>query len=160
VTVSGVVRLGLDDFARKMIGRIDAIDLPAKGATIKKGERLFSIRQGERAAVFLAPISGHIHEVNAELPKHLDWLPRRPYEHGWVCSVKPEHLADELGRLHIGEKAAEWYQAEIARLQEMLRAARGDAQAAPVAAEELVEAQLESADDATWRKFTQAFLQM
>jgi len=159
VTVPGMVRVGLDDFARKMIGRIDAIDLPAKGATIKKGERLFSIRQGGRTAVFHAPTSGQIHEVNAELPKHLDWLTRRPYEHGWVCSMKPEHLADELGQLHIGEKAAEWYQAEIVRLQDMLGASPGEAQVSPAPAGGLVEGQLEAADDAMWSKFTQAFLQ-
>jgi hypothetical protein len=41
----------------------------------------------------------------------------------------------------------------------MLAAAHGDTQAAPAPARGLVEGQLESADDATWTKFTQAFLQ-
>ena len=158
VTIPGMVRVGLDDFARKMIGRIDALELPAKGATIKKGECLFSIRQGGRAAVFHAPISGTVHEVNADLPKHLEWLESRPYEQGWVCSMKPEHLEDELRQLHIGEKAAEWYRAEIARLQEMLGAAHGETAAPPAPTGRLVEGQLEATDDATWSKFTQAFL--
>jgi glycine cleavage system H lipoate-binding protein len=57
-----------------------------------------------------------VHEVNAELPS-FRLMTRRPYEHGWVCSMQPEHLADELGHLYIGEKAAAWYQSEIARLQ-------------------------------------------
>jgi CheY-like chemotaxis protein len=152
VTVPGMVRLGLDDFARKMIGRIDAVELPIKGALIKKGERLFGIRQGERLAVLHAPITGTVHEVNAELPQHLDWIHRRPYEHGWVCSMKPEHLADELGHLKIGETAAAWYQTEIARLQDML-------EAAPDAAGGLVEGQLEHSDDSAWAKFAQEFLQ-
>ena len=161
VTVPGMVRLGLDDFARKMIGRIDAIELPVKGATIKKGERLFSIRQGERTVTLQAPISGKVHEVNAELPHHSDWMTRHPYEHGWVCSMQPEHLADELGHLYIGEKAAAWYQSEIARLQSMLGTASGtdEAPTAPSAAGGLVEGQLEQADDSAWAKFTQAFLQ-
>jgi FixJ family two-component response regulator/glycine cleavage system H lipoate-binding protein len=159
VTIPGLVRVGLDDFARKMIGRIDALEMPAKGATIKKGERLFSIRQGGRAAIFYAPISGTVHEVNADLPKHLEWLESRPYEQGWVCSMKPEHLEDELRQLHIGEKAAEWYRAEIARLQEMLGAAHGETAVPPAPTGRLVEGQLEATDDATWSKFTQAFLQ-
>ncbi|OFW68223.1 MAG: hypothetical protein A2Y74_07490, partial [Actinobacteria bacterium RBG_13_63_9] len=159
VTVPGMVRVGLDDFARKMIGRIDALELPAKGATIKKGEHLFSVRQGERVAVFHAPISGHVHELNAELPNRLDWLAHRPYEHGWVCSMQPEHLADELGQLYIGERAAAWYQSEIVRLQEMLGAAHEKDQASTAPTRELVEGQLEGADDTTWSKFTQAFLQ-
>ena len=159
VTVPGLVRVGLDDFARKMIGRIDAIDLPAKGATIRKGEPLFSVRQGERAAVLYAPLSGKVHDVNVDLPHHLEWLQRRPYDQGWVCSMKPDHLADELGHLKIGESAAVWYQAEIARLQEMLASAQGNGLSPAPPAGPLAEGQLEQADDSTWTKFTQAFLQ-
>jgi CheY-like chemotaxis protein len=159
VTTPGMVRLGLDDFARKMIGRIDAIELPPKGALVRKGERLFSIRQGGRVAMLNAPISGKVQDVNVDLPQHLDWLERRPYEQGWVCSMKPEHLADELGQLKIGEHAAAWYQAEIVRLQQLLGAGQGDAQA-PAAPRPggLAEGQLEGADDATWDRFAQAFL--
>jgi CheY-like chemotaxis protein len=159
VTAPGMVRLGLDDFARKMIGRIDAIELPPKGAMVKKGDRLFSIRQGGRVAILHAPISGRVQDLNADLPQHLDWLERRPYEQGWVCSIKPEHLADELGQLRIGEHAAAWYQSEIVRLQQFLGAAHGTDQgpAAPMIGG-LAEGQLEDVDDATWAKFTQAFL--
>jgi hypothetical protein len=75
--------------------------------------------------------------------------------------MQPEHLAEELGHLFIGEKAAAWYQSEIARLQRMLGAASGadEAATAPSAAGGLIEGQLEQADDSTWTKFTQAFLQ-
>jgi CheY-like chemotaxis protein len=161
ITVPGLVRLGLDDFARKMIGRIDGIELPVKGAAIKRGEQLFSIRQGERLAVFCAPVSGIVQELNAELPQHLDWLVNRPYEKGWVCSVKPSYLADELGQLKIGEIAAAWYQAEIARLRQVLETSPGGDRASAMSAiVGLAEGQLEGADDATWSRFTQAFLQV
>jgi CheY-like chemotaxis protein len=156
VTVPGLVRVGLDDFARKMIGRIEAIDLPAKGAVVKRGEPLFSLRQGTRVAVLPAPISGKVHDVNAELPHHPDWLVSRLYEKGWVCSIKPEHLAEELGQLRIGDVAAAWYREEISRLQRMLADARGEATAP--APSGLAEGELEETDDSTWTKFTQAFL--
>jgi CheY-like chemotaxis protein len=160
VTVPGMVQLGLDDFARKMIGRIDAIELPAKGTIVKKGERLFAIRQGGRSAVFQSPISGAVQEANAELAHQLEWLVSRPYEKGWICSMKPDHLADELGHLKIGEIAAAWYQVEIARLRQMLGAAEGGDQLSPLSVTgELAEGQLEEADDAAWERFVQAFLQ-
>ncbi len=160
VTVPGMVRLGVDDFVRKMIGRIDAIDMPTKGATIKKGQRLFTLRQGGRTAVFSAPISGVVQEVNADLPQHLEWLARRPYDKGWVCSVKPEHLAEELGHLRIGEAALAWYQEEMVRLQQLLGFAPSDdrSSAAPTGGQ-LSEGQLEHVDDSAWSNFTQAFLQ-
>jgi len=160
VTVPGLVRVGVDDFARKMIGKIDAIELPVKGATIKMGEPLFSLRQGQRVAVLHAPVSGTVQDLNTDLPRNLNWLASRPYEHGWVCSVKPAHLADELAHLRIGEKAATWYQTEIARLRQMLEPPRRNEQAVsgPVMGE-LTEGQLEEADDAMWTRFAQTFLQ-
>jgi CheY-like chemotaxis protein len=161
VTVPGMVRLGVDDFVRKMIGRIDAIDLPAKGASVKKGERLFTVRQGGRVAIFNAPISGVVQDVNAELAHHLDWLSTRPYEKGWVCSMKPAHLAEELGQLKIGEAAAAWYQTEIVRLQHVLAPAQGQSvSSATGTTGPLAEGELEEADDSTWAKFTEAFLQV
>jgi len=160
VTVPGMVRLGLDDFTRKMIGRIDGVELPTPGTTVKKGERLFGIRQGERLAIFLAPISGKIQALNADLPKHLDWLENHPYEKGWICSLKPLHLAEELEQLRIGEKAAHWYQQEISRLRQILAPQNGNGHPAPAATlTRLVEGQLEEVDEKTWARFTQSFLQ-
>jgi CheY-like chemotaxis protein len=157
VTVPGTVRLGMDDFARKMIGRIHGIELPARGAMLKKGDPLFTIRQGDRKAVFQAPISGVVQDLNTELPQHLDRLERHPYEKGWVCSMKPEHLSNELEQFKIGDKAAAWYHVEIARLQEMLATAQGDSSAEHLASP-LVEGQLEEADEGLWAKFEQSFL--
>jgi CheY-like chemotaxis protein len=157
VTVPGMVRLGMDDFARKMIGRIDRIELPAKGVSLKKGDRLFGIRQGSRVASFYAPVSGVVQDLNVELPQHSDWLTRHPYEKGWVCSMKPEHLSTELEQMKIGEKAAAWYQMEIARLKELLAPASGDPSAVP-GGMPLVEGQLEEVDDSLWEKFEQSFL--
>jgi CheY-like chemotaxis protein len=158
VTVPGIVRLGIDDFARKLIGRIHGVELPAKGATISKGEKLFRIRQGDRVAVFHAPVSGIVQDVNNDLPLHLDWLERHPYDKGWVCSMKPEHLSDELDHLKIGEKAAAWYQMEIIRLQQVL-APPGSTSSESLSGF-LVEGQLENVDEALWGKFTQSFLQV
>jgi CheY-like chemotaxis protein len=157
VTVPGMVRLGMDDFARKMIGRIDGIELPAKGATLKKGDRLFVIRQGGRVVSFCAPVSGVVQDLNVELPQHLDLLARHPYEKGWVCSMKPEHLSNELEQMKIGEKAAVWYQTEIVRLQEVLAPSLGDASVASLTSP-LVEGQLEEVDDTLWAKFEKSFL--
>ena len=157
VTVPGTVRLGMDDFARKMIGRIHGIELPAKGASLAKGDPLFTIRQGGRTAVFQAPLSGVVQDVNTELLHHLDWLERHPYEKGWVCALKPEQLSSELEQFRIGDKAAAWYHVEIARLQEMLATAQGEATAEHLTSP-LVEGQLEEVDDGLWNKFVQAFL--
>jgi len=102
-----------------------------------------------------------VQDVNAELAHHLDWLSTRPYEKGWICSMKPAHLAEELGQLKIGETAAAWYQTEIARLQQLLASAQGNGvSSATSMTGPLAEGQLEQVDDSTWAKFSQAFLQV
>ncbi|MDZ7363298.1 MAG: response regulator [candidate division KSB1 bacterium] len=159
VTVPGLVRVGMDDFARKMIGHIDAIEFPAKGSPVKKGERLFAIRQGERTAIFKSPISGKINSINSELAHHLDWLEKQPYEKGWICSIKPDQLAAELENMKIGEKAATWYQEEIKRVRALLAPESGNGHLGGVAeTASLVEGQLEEMDEKTWEKFAESFL--
>jgi CheY-like chemotaxis protein len=158
ITVPGIVRLGMDDFARKMIGHIDGIELPAEGATLKRGDPLFSVRQGGRTATFHAPVSGVVQSLNTDLPQNLDWLERHTYENGWVCSMKPDHLADELAQMNIGDKAAAWYQMQIVRLQQLLTPGAGDSTSG-TAAIPLVEGQLEEADDDLWARFARTFLQ-
>lgn len=159
VTMPGLVRVGMDDFARKMIGRIDAIAFPAKGQQVKKGEPLFYIHQGERKAAFKAPISGKVHLLNNELAQNLTWLEKQPYEKGWICSIKPDQLSVEIEQLRIGDKAAAWYQQEIKRVRELLTPASGNGH--PLEVPEmarLVEGQLEETDDSTWKKFAESFL--
>ena len=162
VTVPGLVRIGIDDFARKMIGRITAIEFPAKGSPVKKGERLFTVRQGERTAIFKSPITGKVHALNLDLAQNLEWLEKQPYEKGWVCSLKPDQLATELENLKIGEKAATWYRQEIQRVRELLTPVSGNghnghAEELPAPAQ-LVEGQLEEMDEGTWAKFAEDFL--
>lgn len=159
VTVPGLVRVGMDDFARKMIGRITAIEFPAKDSVVQKGERLFAIHQGERVAIFNSPLTGKVHAVNTDLHEHLEWFEKQPYEKGWVCSLKPEHLANELESLKIGEKAAAWYQQEITRFRQLLAPANGNGHPAGVPElAQLVEGQLEELDEQTWGKFSEEFL--
>jgi FixJ family two-component response regulator/glycine cleavage system H lipoate-binding protein len=159
VTIPGLVRVGMDDFARKMIGRIDAVEFPAKGSEVKKGGTLFTIRQGERKAAFVSPVTGKIHSVNAELAQNLSWFEKQPYEKGWVCSIKPDQLAADLESLRIGDKAATWYQEEIRRIRELLASVGGGGhpETLPEAAQ-LVEGQLEDMDESIWRKFADSFL--
>jgi CheY-like chemotaxis protein len=159
VTVPGLVRVGMDDFTRKMIGRIDGIEFPPKGGQVKKGERLFAVRQGDRTATFKSPITGKIHLVNTDLAQNLTWLEKQPYEKCWICSIKPEQLATELENMKIGEKAALWYQEEIKRVRTLLAPESGnDHLGGVVEMASLVEGQLEEMDERTWEKFAASFL--
>ena len=115
---TGEVRIGLDDFARKVLGTIERVELPAEGGMIRRGEPFFTVHRGGTAARFLAPLSGRVVRVNAGLRASPDWLARSPYDAGWVAVLEPVNLESDLPALRIGKPVIEWYHAEIARLRE------------------------------------------
>ena len=50
----GTARIGLDDFAKKLLGLVDSIDFPNVGMHIEAGQPLFSVNQSHRRAQFFA----------------------------------------------------------------------------------------------------------
>jgi CheY-like chemotaxis protein len=122
VEMTGEGRIGLDDFFHKTVGMVDDIELPAKGARLRRGEILFRVRHGERDIGFPSPLSGRVSRVHHELIYNLDLFHRRPYDAGWVCCVEPSDLTADLGRLRIGADAVDWYGQEV----ETFRRTRSD----------------------------------
>jgi CheY-like chemotaxis protein len=114
----GQVRVGLDDFARKALGSIERIELPQEGASVRRGESLFTVKRGTQSAHFMAPLGGRVARINPFLTNDPSLVGRSPYDKGWVCLVDPSDLAGELSSLRIGAPLVEWYQQEIARLQQ------------------------------------------
>ncbi|HET6278854.1 MAG TPA: response regulator [Candidatus Polarisedimenticolia bacterium] len=141
VEPDGDVRIGLDDFARKALGTIEAIELPGDGTTVRRGEPLFAVRRGARTIRFAAPLAGSVRQINGALRGDTALLSRSPYDRGWVCLMQPADLPAALRSLRIGEPVVTWYQDEIARL----RSAGGPAE--------------EGAPAVDWETFERQFLQ-
>jgi CheY-like chemotaxis protein len=111
----GTARIGLDDFARKLLGRIDSIEFPNIGMNIKAGDPLFSVNQAHRRAQFHSPLSGRVVKINEELRKNGTRLEETPYGESWICVIEGENLDAELPRLKIGKSAVSFFQEEIER---------------------------------------------
>lgn len=109
----GTVKVGIDDFAKKLIGKISGIDFPNLGMNIAKGQPLFTIKQGNRTIQFISPISGQVKSINHELAEDLEALDFTPYEKNWICSIDADKLDSELTQLKIGKNAVTFYQDEI-----------------------------------------------
>jgi glycine cleavage system H protein len=59
----------------------------------------------------VAPISGIIEQVNAEVQSKPELLNEDPYNKGWLLIVKPSNLQAELSNLMDFNKAVEWHKA-------------------------------------------------
>lgn len=160
---SGHVKVGVDDFLQRLLGRVDAITLPPQGVEVKAGEPFAVLHQGARRLALLAPVSGVVAAVNGEVAKAPGLLRRDPYTRGWLVALQPQGLAAGLAGLTVGEGALSWLRAELARMRDFLREtleAHRDAVVGATAADGGLTADglLERLDDAGWTEFQSRFL--
>lgn len=113
---SGKIDVGIDDFAKKIIGKVEDIDLPNLGMEVQKGQHLLSIAQKTHSIPFNAPISGKVVAVNKALLDHLEDLDYTSYGKNWICTIEPANLDDELKDLKIGQAAVSFFNDDIAKL--------------------------------------------
>ncbi|MBI3950456.1 MAG: hypothetical protein HY314_08390 [Acidobacteria bacterium] len=159
---SGRTHIGMDQFAQNVIGRIDEVELPEVGREVRRGEKLFAVRQGDRKADFVAPMDGVVSSVNEELGRHPEAIKADPYQQGWICALKPKNLAKNLKQLSIAEEAAAWLDKEVQRFQEFFALRPIQSMALGYVLQDggrLTGGVLELLDDETWHLFTSEFLQ-
>lgn len=121
VEPDGKVSVGIDDFAKKLIGKIDAIEFPNLGMDVKKGEHLLSLRQGTHSIPFNAPVSGRVEQINKALGDDLERLEYSTYGKNWLCKIDASQLDAEIRELHIGNSAVELFNKDIKQIQNYIR---------------------------------------
>jgi len=83
-----LVRVGIDEFAAALAGRIERIELPKPGRWIRQGERAWALyRDGEKTDM-VSPAEGEIVEINPEIAAHPELLRQDPYGKGWLALVR------------------------------------------------------------------------
>src|SRR5690242_7363978 len=80
-------RVGVDEFAAKLAGNIEKIELPKPGQWIRQGQTAWTLfRKGEKASM-ISPIEGEVVEINPEVANDPSLLRRDPYGKGWLMTV-------------------------------------------------------------------------
>lgn len=158
---SGEIAVGIDDFAQKLIGRIDSIKAPALGAKVNKGEKVLEISQGARRASFLAPVNGVVRATNIEALSQPAKLKGDPYGAGWLFRVDAEDLPGNIKELKLAEEAAAWLNEEVSRFKELVASEPAELQALGTTLHDgglPVEGLLEQMNDFIWVSFKEKFL--
>jgi glycine cleavage system H protein len=106
------VRIGLTDYAQKSLREIVYAELPSAGGEVKQNEPYGTVESVKAVSDLIAPISGTIEEVNAEVQSKPELLNEEPFANGWVLVVKPANLQAELANLMDFDKAVEWHKAQ------------------------------------------------
>ncbi len=94
----GVVRVGVTDYAQKMLKDIVGVELPEVGSRYSKGDSVAVLESIKATADVYAPVSGEVVEVNERLLEEPELINKDPYGEGWIFALKPDNPAeyDEL----------------------------------------------------------------
>jgi CheY-like chemotaxis protein len=154
----GMVKVGLDDFARKLIGKIDAIEFPNLGLSIRKGQRLFAAKQDNRRVIFNSPVSGKVKEINKVVNTDIESIEFSPYENNWICQIDAEELDSEIPQLMIGKAAVTFYQEDIEHLQNIKKKIKSGSEE-DKANGHLYIGEMEKLDDVSWKRYCEEFFE-
>ena len=113
----GVAKVGMDDFAQRMAGRMDAVETENIGATLQQGAKGWSMRIGDKSIDMLSPISGEVVDVNREFLKNPSLANEDPFGDAWVYKVKSQDLPRESKNLFSGAMARKWMQDVVEKLR-------------------------------------------
>ncbi|TRZ75739.1 MAG: glycine cleavage system protein H [Deltaproteobacteria bacterium] len=103
-----VVRVGMDDFAQKLLGKIDAIKFPKVGSQITQGEKAWSLLVGSKSIDMLSPVDGKILAINENLLSSPESISKDPYGQSWLMTVQAPKISSNLKNLLSGELARKW----------------------------------------------------
>jgi glycine cleavage system H lipoate-binding protein len=125
VESGGYIRIGLDDFSLKLLGKPDALDLPLMGKELDKDNVGWGLKRGENAADVLSPVDGVIVEVNSRARENPGLAGREPYGEGWLFVVRTPDIKGSVKKLMADTDCLDWMNGEVSRLENMIEDVAG-----------------------------------
>lgn len=116
----GLFRVGLDDFARRLLGKPDALLLPPPGGRLEQGEPGWRLALDGREVEMLSPVGGEVAEVNREVLAAPELVADDPYGRGWLLTVRAPRPEAARSNLLPGGLARRWTEEASRRLSAMM----------------------------------------
>jgi len=112
-----LVRVGVDDFATKLMGKIERIALPQRGQWVRQGQKLLSFFRDGQAVEMVSPIEGTVAEINEVAVRDPEAARKDPYGEGWLLTVQSPDAKTNFRNLLGGALARWWTEESATRLQ-------------------------------------------
>lgn len=88
-------RVGINSFASNLFGEIDGIELADLNRWVRQGQKLCTLKRGERSVDMLSPVEGVLVSINHEVLKTPSLATEDPYKSGWLCVIKAPRAFDQ-----------------------------------------------------------------
>lgn len=112
-----VVKVGMDDFAQKLLGEPSSIHLPPAGTLLRQGERAWTVDVDSGSVAMVSPVDGEVLSLNPEVGDRPDLVTRAPYDDGWLMRVRVRDPGTFRKNLLSGALAAAWMEDTKERLR-------------------------------------------
>jgi glycine cleavage system H lipoate-binding protein len=117
-----LIRVGMDDFASKLVGKIENIALPQRGRWVRQGQKIWTIFRDGKSVDMVSPIEGTVTDVNEAAATNPELARKDPYGEGWLLKVQAPDAKINFRNLLGGELARLWTEASAMRLHKAIPA--------------------------------------
>jgi glycine cleavage system H lipoate-binding protein len=113
-------RVGIDDFAARLVGEADRIELPHLGDQLVQGQPAWVLHHGNRRAPMLSPVTGKVVAINPRVCEGNITPGSAPYTHGWLLSVRMADSQTVFNNLLRDDLSMKWFEIDSGRLRSRL----------------------------------------
>lgn len=110
------VKMGIDDFAQKLLGKPAKLNLPEIGTQLNQGEKGIQIEIDGKNIDFLSPVDGEVVALNEKAIKSPEIINQDPYNEGWLIKVRSDRFGSNFKNLLRGNVARAWIQDTVDKL--------------------------------------------
>ncbi len=120
VEYGGWVRVGVDDFALRLLGPQDIIETLAMGSVLRQGQPAGTLQRGGKEAPIISPVDGVVVAINHKVLEKTFIANDAPYEDGWLMVIQPTNLQENLKNLLFDAEGLSWIDGEAISLNTLL----------------------------------------
>lgn len=114
---NGLIKIGVDEFVLKSLGKFIVTSITRSGTLVKKGDPIMEAKLGEKVITFRSPVDGTINYINDDLiGKNIS----DPYGEDWGIIVSPVNFEKNAAYLKANESLVDWMKTEFLRLKNYL----------------------------------------
>jgi glycine cleavage system H lipoate-binding protein len=119
------VRVGMDDFASRLLGPFDGVETPLMGGKVAQDGAHIILKRGAQEAKMLCPVSGVVTEINTRVREEGDLVGEDPYAAGWFMRIYAPELRRDLRTLLMGQENRDHLKHEVDRVYRFIEREAG-----------------------------------
>jgi len=117
---NNVAKVGIDDFAQKLLGKPESFELPEVNFHVEQGEIGWRIQSDSKLIEILSPVNGEVIAVNEEALKSPELIEQDPYGKGWLLKIRVPKMKPNLRNLLSGKLAVAWMENTVQTLRQRM----------------------------------------